>query len=282
MRSMVAATDTRGKHWISAELKRFGQEVRFLELRSVATRGIIPFLRSGDLVIEGRTLMKSHMVDFYKSLYSLEVPVMDDGLVDHFILRLVSDEDNKNLTLIPSDLERGARIALVVAFISLWWDVMVAWHKVCALVEEGGLGVRDFFTLNQGCSDNIHPLLATRLSSKDADYIGEGDCLWGWMSIVFGQNFVGNSPLELLAFLKSWSFSSQLKELALSTMANCISVIWKSQNDCRFNDIPPSLISVKCFILSLTWESTILVFGTMFNMVEELGILIKMDIKGRR
>ncbi|CAK9165024.1 unnamed protein product [Ilex paraguariensis] len=31
MRSVVAATDTRGKHRISAELKRFEQEVRFLE-----------------------------------------------------------------------------------------------------------------------------------------------------------------------------------------------------------------------------------------------------------
>ncbi|CAK9141176.1 unnamed protein product [Ilex paraguariensis] len=219
--------------------------------------GIIPFLRSGDLVIEGRTLMKSHMVDFYKSLYSLEVPVMDDGLVDHFILRLVSDEDNKNLTLIPSDLERGARIALVVAFISLWWDVMGNDALVDCYGEASGQCVN---------------------KSKSLIFVGS----MGMDEHCFWPKLCGKLPLELLAFLKSWSFSSQLKELALSTMANCISVIWKSQNDCRFNDIPPSLISVKCFILSLTWESTILVFGTMFNMVEELGILIKMDIKGRR
>lgn len=32
VRSVVAATDTRGKHRISAELKRLEQETRFLEV----------------------------------------------------------------------------------------------------------------------------------------------------------------------------------------------------------------------------------------------------------
>lgn len=33
--SKVAAADRRGKHWISAELKRLEQETRFLEVNSI-------------------------------------------------------------------------------------------------------------------------------------------------------------------------------------------------------------------------------------------------------
>ncbi|CAK9154495.1 unnamed protein product [Ilex paraguariensis] len=64
---------------------------------------------------------------------------------------------------------------------------------------------------------------------------------WGLMSFIFGRNFVVNFLSELLVLWKSWSFSSQLKVAALSMIANCGWAIWKSRNDCRFDEIAPSI-----------------------------------------
>lgn len=55
-------------------------------------------LKNGDLLLDSPSLLEQHVVQYYSNLYASENDCVDNGLVEKFIPKLVSNEDNVMVT----------------------------------------------------------------------------------------------------------------------------------------------------------------------------------------